>query len=82
MVRAIDLEQLGHPRDDVRLRDRLTFRDAERVVAVRDVAILLAHEALAGHARHGGEDSVVPDPHARELPDHLHALALVIHRAR
>ena len=77
----VDLEQLGHPRHDVRLRDGLSFRDAQGVVAVRDFAVLLADEALTRNPAHRGEHALVADSHTPQVARHLGALSLVVHAA-
>src|SRR5256714_8165701 len=47
-----ELEQRGHRRHDPGLRDRLPRADAQRAVAVRALALLRRHEALAGDLLH------------------------------
>src|SRR5437016_1357038 len=42
VMRRVDVQKLGHPRDDIWLRDRLTLWNSERVIAVRDVLVFLA----------------------------------------
>src|SRR5947209_4719847 len=72
---AAQVEQLDHPRHDVRLRDRLSFADGERAGAVRLRGDDLRHEAVARHLAHRLQDPVIGDPARRDMAvDHERAL--------
>ena len=79
MIRRVDTQELGHPSHDKRLRDRLPFGDAERVIAIRDVKIFVANEALTWHLRHRRKHTLVANTHATEFADHLIAIGQKIH---
>jgi hypothetical protein len=49
---APEREGLGHQRDDVRLRDRLPFRDGQRRILVGELAHPLRQKRLARHFAH------------------------------
>src|SRR5690606_37700103 len=59
-VALLELEGLGHHRDDDRLRDRLPAADRERTVLVRAGSELLGDEAMPRHLANRFE-------HARSL---------------
>ena len=54
-------EQLGHARDDQRLRDRLPAADRQRAVLVRGVQLVRADEQLARYRRDRREHALVGD---------------------
>src|SRR3954447_12215370 len=65
-----ELEQRGHRRHDPGLRDRLPLADAQRAVAVRALALLRRHEALARDLLHRAQHPLVGDATAAELSLH------------
>src|SRR5438046_2170690 len=70
VMRRVDVQKLGHPRDDIWLRDRLTLRNSERVIAVRDVLVFLPDKTLARNLGHCSEHPFVLDAHTPEIADH------------
>ena len=72
-IRDAKVEQLGHARDDVGLRDGLSLADRERVVAVRDGTILGADELLPRDVGHRVEDAGVMDAKSPQLLEHAAA---------
>ncbi len=82
------LQQLGHQRHDVRLRDRLAVADGQRRVVVRTVCRSRRHECVAGNGGHRAQDRRALDaPSIIEglgdlLLDHRRALGRPLRRAR
>ena len=64
-------KELGHARDDIRLGDRLTLSDLQRVVTVCDVPVGGADELLPRHARDRVEHAPVADAEPLELAHHV-----------
>ncbi len=61
-ARFVALQQLGHTRDDVGLRDGLVGVDGERVVAVGAALKRLGDEEVARHVGHRRQHAAVPYP--------------------
>jgi len=78
-VVGIGREELGHPRDDVGLRDRLTLADRKSVVTVRGVAVGGADELVTRNTGHRVEDPPVADPEPLELAHHVDPRASDVH---
>ncbi len=70
-----DLGRFNHQRDNVRLRNGLTFLDRQRGVVVSVLAEPVRHEDLSRHRAHRLEQSRILHPSRRELPLH-HPFAL------
>jgi hypothetical protein len=49
---GLELQQLGHHRDDVWLRNRLAMANGQRAVGVRCIAPVFRHEFVARHLAH------------------------------
>src|SRR3989442_1278096 len=60
-VALAHLEQLAHPRDHVRLGDRLAVPDRQGLVLVGEVADVRGHEQLARNLGHRLENALVAD---------------------
>ena len=67
-----EFELLGHIGDDIRLADRLSAGDRQRVVGVGAVDELRIDEVLARHLVHGAQHRLIADaaPAQRELKLH------------
>ena len=65
-------DQLGHPGHDVRLGDRLTLADRERVIVVGLTAEPARHESMPRDLPHRLEHGAILDPAGLELSlDHV-----------
>ena len=73
-VAGLELEQLGHARDDERLGDRLPAADAERGVVVGVRAQVVGHERLPRHPLDRPQHALVGDVLA-QLGDEMGGLA-------
>src|SRR5438046_1157638 len=65
---AAKREPLADERDDVRLRDRLSGAERQRLVLVRERPQLSGNEEVARDALHRGDDALVVDAAPAELP--------------
>ena len=78
MVR-LNVERLGHERDDVGLRDGLLVADRQRRIVVGVGALRLGHEQVAWHPAHGVEHARGANVAGRELLlDHPKPLGLEV----
>ena len=73
------LEQIGHQRHDVRLRDGLPFADRQRPVAVGGALLLAGHEFVTRHRAHGRQHALVEHGPSRVRGDTRHHLDLLDH---
>ncbi len=68
-VIGLDVEQLGHQRDDEGLRDGLAVADRQRLIQVGEHPQLVRHEFVARHTRDGAHDGL-RQPARRHMPAH------------
>ncbi len=66
----LELQRLGHERDDVGLRDGLIVPDRKWIVAVRVGSNPLWNEEVSRDLRHGREDTLIGDVACAKLIAH------------
>ena len=70
LVARLELQQLDHAGDDVRLGNGLARLDRQRRVLVGELGEMLRHERLARHFAHGGEHQRIDDAARPKVPRH------------